>query len=126
MIQNFPGQTAVYVSSPYGRERSCKKSEKSLARFLRNPAHGPTDRLKIRSLPSTDVENCNVPKGRVSTSVSKVSKVSQVSQVSQLSQVNQVTVKSVKSIMSVKAVKAVKTFKSVKAVKSFRSSKSIK
>ena len=36
MIRIFPGKTAVYVSCPYGKERSCKKSEKSLGRFSRN------------------------------------------------------------------------------------------
>ena len=43
MNQNFPGQTAVYVSCPYGKERSCKKSEKSLARFSWNIGDGQKD-----------------------------------------------------------------------------------
>ena len=43
MIQIFPGKTAVYVSCPYGREHSCKKSEKSLERFSRNSTDGPTN-----------------------------------------------------------------------------------
>ena len=61
MIRIFPGKTAVYVSSPYGREHSCKKSEKSLERFSRKMIHGlQTDQPPIRTLPSTDVENCNV------------------------------------------------------------------
>ena len=63
MIQSFPGQTAVYISSPYGKEHSCKKLEKSLERFSRNILHGLTDQRTIRTLPSTDVENCNVLEG---------------------------------------------------------------
>ena len=35
MIKNFPGKTLRHVSYPYSRERSCKKSEKSLGRFSR-------------------------------------------------------------------------------------------
>ena len=61
MIQIFPGKTAVYVSCPYGKEHSCKKSEKSLARFFRKSVHGLTNRrrttLGIPTLTSTDVEN---------------------------------------------------------------------
>ena len=33
MKKIFPGKTAVYVSYPYSKEHSCKKSEKSLGRF---------------------------------------------------------------------------------------------
>ena len=33
MNKNFSGKNAVYVSSPYSKEHSCKKSEKSLARL---------------------------------------------------------------------------------------------
>ena len=33
MIQIFPGKTAVYVSCKDGKEHSCKKAKKSLARF---------------------------------------------------------------------------------------------
>ena len=43
MKTNFPGQTAVYVSSPYGKEHSCKKSEKSLGRFSRKVVYQPTN-----------------------------------------------------------------------------------
>ena len=39
MNKNFPGKTAVYVSSPYGKEHSCKKSEKSLARLSGKSVH---------------------------------------------------------------------------------------
>ena len=34
MNKNFSGKNAVYVSSPYSKEHSCKKSEKSLVAFL--------------------------------------------------------------------------------------------
>ena len=37
MNRNFPGKTAGYISFPYGREHSPKKSEKSVARFLGKP-----------------------------------------------------------------------------------------
>ena len=37
MIQIFPGKTAVYVSCPYDREHSFKKSEKCLERSLGIP-----------------------------------------------------------------------------------------
>ena len=61
MIQIFPGKTAVYVSCPYGKEHSCKKSEKSLARFFRKSVHRLTNKrrttLGIPTLTSTDVEN---------------------------------------------------------------------
>ena len=62
MSQIFAGKTAVYVSSPYGREHVCKIWEKSLERFSRNIVYQlPTTnyRLKTRTLTSTDVENCN-------------------------------------------------------------------
>ena len=45
MIQIFPGQTAVYVSCPYGREHSCKKLEKSLERFSWNIGNQLTNQL---------------------------------------------------------------------------------
>ena len=48
----FFGKTAVYVSCPYGDEHSCKKSRKSLERFL----------IKI-------LTNCNVLESTCSTSV---------------------------------------------------------
>jgi len=53
MIRIFPGKTAVYVSSPYGREHSCKKSEKSLERFSRNICHGlpTTTNLELEPYP---------------------------------------------------------------------------
>ena len=56
MNRNFPGKT----SSSYGRERSCKKSEKSLERFSWNFVHGPTNYQLpgTRTIPSTVVENC--------------------------------------------------------------------
>ena len=60
MIQIFPGKTAVCVSYPYSKEHSCKKSEKSCARFSRKIGNVPTNQLTIPGLTSTDVENCNV------------------------------------------------------------------
>ena len=68
MIQIFPGKTAVCVSYPYSKEHSCKISEKSCARFSGKTADRPTDQPQIRSLTSTDVENCNVVKTTGSTS----------------------------------------------------------
>ena len=44
MNQIFFGKTAEYVSSPYGKEHSCKKSEKSLARLSGKSVQ--TNRLK--------------------------------------------------------------------------------
>ena len=41
MIQIFPGKNAVYVSCIYSKEYSCKKSEKSLARFSTKSDNGP-------------------------------------------------------------------------------------
>ena len=43
MIQIFPGKTAVCVSYPYSKEHSCKKSEKSCARFSRKMTDTPTN-----------------------------------------------------------------------------------
>ena len=54
----FPGKTAVCVSSPYGKEHSCKKSEKFLARFSGKSVHRLTD----------GPTNCNVVKTTGSTS----------------------------------------------------------
>ena len=60
MKKIFPGKTAVYVSYPYSKEHSCKKSEKSLGRFSRKTRYGLTNYLTLPSLTSTNVENCNV------------------------------------------------------------------
>ena len=43
MNQIFSGKTAVYVSCPYSKELSCKKSEKSNERLPRT--FGQTDGL---------------------------------------------------------------------------------
>ena len=65
MNKNFSGKNAVYVSSPYSKEHSCKKSEKSLERFSTKTGHKPTTtQPTIPSLTSTNVENCNVGKRR--------------------------------------------------------------
>ena len=59
----FPGKTAVYVSYPYSKEHSCKKSEKSLEQLSRKSGYQltnrQTDQLTLPSLTSTNVENCN-------------------------------------------------------------------
>ena len=65
MNENFFGQTAVYVSSPYRAEASCQVSAKSLERFSGKSADGLTDGPTIPSLTSTDVENCQ--RGQVTT-----------------------------------------------------------
>ena len=41
MNKNFPGKNAVYVSSPYSKEHSCKKSEKSLGQLSGKSVYGP-------------------------------------------------------------------------------------
>ena len=53
----------MYVSCPYSKEHSCKKAKKSYARFSGKIGNQllpnyPT----IKTLTSTDVENCNVLK----------------------------------------------------------------
>ena len=62
----FPGKTAVYVSYPYSKEHSCKKSEKSLEQLSRKSGYQltnrQTDQLTLKGLTSTNVENCNVLK----------------------------------------------------------------
>ena len=45
MIQIFFGKTAVYVSCPYGKELSCKKSRKSLEPFLWRTGNRLTNQL---------------------------------------------------------------------------------
>ena len=68
MNQNFPGETAVYVSYPYSKEHSCKKAKKSHARFSGKIGNRQTNRPTIRGLTSTDVENCNVLKDLLNVS----------------------------------------------------------
>ena len=43
MNENFFGQTAVYVSSPYCAEASCQVSAKSLGWFSGKTVYRPTD-----------------------------------------------------------------------------------
>ena len=64
MNQNVPGQTTVYVSFLYGLELACQKAKKSLQRFSEKSGnYRPGIRKpEIRSLTSTDVENCSVPR----------------------------------------------------------------
>ena len=45
MTKIFPGKTAVCVSSPYGKEHSCKKSKKSLGRLSGKIVPYPTNQL---------------------------------------------------------------------------------
>ena len=63
MNQNVPGQTTVYVSFLYGLELACQKAKKSLQRFSEKSGnYRPGIRKpQIRSLTSTDVENCKGP-----------------------------------------------------------------
>ena len=72
MNKNFPGKTAVHVSSPYSKEHSCKKSKKSLERFSgkigNQPTNQPTNQpqyqawpqLTLRTVASLEGDHLNV------------------------------------------------------------------
>ena len=63
MNKNFPGKTLRHVSYPYSRERSCKKSEKSLGRFSRKIVNRLTNRPQYQAWPQLTLRTATWPEG---------------------------------------------------------------